>query len=65
MKCPMKFNNPCSDIDDQCEGTQCMWYMRANETVGCAVCFAGILANHANSRLDVGIANSKTIPQEE
>lgn len=24
MKCPMKFNNPCSDIDEECD-PECAW----------------------------------------
>lgn len=39
MKCPMKFNNPCADADDECEGEKCMWCVRYNDLIGCAVAF--------------------------
>ncbi len=32
MKCPMKFNNPCCDIDEECdpESAWCLTYKRNN-----------------------------------
>ena len=31
MKCPMTFNDPCGDRDDECRGAECMWYVRQIE----------------------------------
>lgn len=45
MKCPMKFNNPCADVDDKCEGFKCMWYVRIEDSEGCAVAFNTISLN--------------------
>lgn len=42
MKCPMKFNNPCSDADDQCEGDECMWYVGVNGFKSCAVSWSAV-----------------------
>lgn len=27
MKCPMKFNNPCGDVDEGCVGNECAWWV--------------------------------------
>lgn len=47
MKCPMKFNNPCADVGDQCDGAECMWYVKEaidNEPFffGCAVAMGAL-----------------------
>ena len=43
MKCPMRFGNPCADVDEECVGPECMWWVkwqfRNDETEGCAVAF--------------------------
>ena len=40
MKCPMKFSNPCADVDESCEGEECMWYVAINGMKSCAVAFS-------------------------
>lgn len=55
MKCPMKFNNPCYDEDDECCGFDCMWYQRISvdkdNTFGCAVAMNGIASALAGERV--------------
>lgn len=62
MKCPMKFNNPCYDEDDECCGFDCMWYQRISvnneHNYGCAAVmnsFASILAGTKGYDIDFGI----------
>lgn len=63
MKCPMKFNNPCYDEDDECCGLSCMWYQRItvdnSNVYGCAVAINGLSSALAGSR---GISVSFGIP---
>lgn len=28
MKCPMKFGNPCCDVDAECFGRECAWWVQ-------------------------------------
>lgn len=37
MKCPMKFNNPCADVEQKCDERECMWYMLVDEQWTCAI----------------------------
>lgn len=40
MKCPMKFNNPCCDVDEECD-SECAWLLEcgtvSNDDRVCAI----------------------------
>lgn len=57
MKCPMKFNNPCADADDRCEGNKCMWYVMVNERRGCAVAFSAVSINAHPEDVELRLEN--------
>lgn len=48
MYCPMKFNNPCCDIDEVCT-PDCAWAIKFNGSYYCAVAFSHE-GDRANSR---------------
>ena len=48
MKCPMKFNNPCCDVTDECD-PECAWSVAVEGVGDCSmdgrkVCAIAILA---------------------
>lgn len=42
--CPLKFNNPCSGIDEECEKEQCAWFVYSPCKLdgNCAIATIGI-----------------------
>lgn len=60
MKCPMTFNDPCTDRDEECRGKECMWYMymainSKEEVEGCAIAIGAVsVQSAANLKYSVG-----------
>lgn len=44
--CPMTFASPCSDVEEECRGERCAWYLQTKiddcDVRGCAMCYAAL-----------------------
>lgn len=56
-KCPMKFNNPCADVNPVCDEKDCMWYMLVDDLWACAI-------SHIAKSKPYQVVNTWCIPGE-
>ena len=65
MKCPMRFNNICADVSEECCGAECMWYVvrfsRDGAIEGCAASFvaAGTASERGANLFRIPSANAE------